>query len=421
MHKRRRLLFLLLVAFTALVVRAQDATPAPLPAPLIEPLSAPAADDDIAISFPPPVYLIRGAIDIVGTVAIDDLASYRVEFRPLELPDPAADDATQTVEDEDPAQAPWFPATLPGTTAIQEGVIGTWNTSTARDGLYEIRLVVTGTDDTQQFFRVSPLRVENDAPEFLLDDAPEDDANVDADRPDLPPTPTQLAGFVRPTLAPTPTALNTGQPTVTALADANVRRGDDTAYDRVDAVFEGEQAVVIGISSFGSGWYYIETARGRRGFIAPSTVRFSGNAASLTLIDPPPPPTPPATATPVTRANLQVTGLSLDPFPPNCGEAFNISINVANTGTGPTSASGSLRVVDRHLRTASEQGTTLGGFPIIQPGQSFVVVAALTINTFFEEGHEIVVELDHLGQIAETNEGDNRSTLTYTLQQATCG
>lgn len=377
---------------TALVVGAQD----------IEPATPPAEDADVAITFPPPVFVINGMVEIRGTADAIDLTGYVLEFRPLDL------EATP----EEAEDAPWFPATLPGNQAIRGGILGIWNTTTARDGLYELRLVVNVENGDPIIYRVSPIRVLNN---------PTEDFVGLPDVPTLAPTPTQLGEApARPTLPPSPTPLGTSDPTVTAVVDGNVRSGDDVSYPRVGALLLGESARVIGISSFGSGWFYIELPNGRRGFIAPSVVRFSGSRDSLPAVDPPPPPTPPATATPITTANLQVTGIQLIPAQPVCAQSFDILINVQNTGTGPTNSSGSLRVLDRHIASGTTNATTVGGFPVLQPGESFVVATALTVDTYFDEEHLVEIELDINNEVLETNEGDNIGSITYTLQPGNC-
>jgi hypothetical protein len=398
------MLTVLLALMSFGMVNAQD----------IEPVIAPPEDADVAISFPPPVFVINGSVEIRGTADALDMINYFVEYRPLIVTD-AASLATATPLPNE--QRPWFPATLPGNQAVRNGVLGVWNTTTARDGLYELRLVVNIEGTAPQVFRVSPIRILNN-PTNQFVSLPT--------RVPLQPTPTQIGSSgggaqVRPTLAATPTSLNTGEPTVVALTDANIRQGDDVSYPRVGSLLTGESAAVIGVSAFGSGWYYIELNNGRRGFIAPNIVRFSGDSRDLQRIQPPPPPTPPATATPITTANLQVTGLRLDPPQPECGEAFDIYINVQNTGTGRSNSSGTLNVTDRHARTGTTGGSTVGGFPALDAGASFVVVATLTINVYYDESHDVIVSLDPAGQVFETNEGDNSRSTAYTLEQGDCG
>lgn len=410
----RLLLLTLLAALGVMLSSAQESDPLPL----IDPLTPADATAAVAITFPPPVYTVRGSITIVGTADTPALENYRVEFRPLELPDETAITSTGEGATE---EALWFPATLPRNQAVRDNVLGTWNTTTARDGLYEIRLVLNEVGGSTQIFRVSPLRIENNPSEFALTMLGESASDGTGEQPALAATPTALGGFAQPTLQPTPTSLNTGAPAVTATVDANVRQGDSTAYPTVGALLAGEQASVVGISSTGSGWFYVQLSNGRRGFVAPGIVRFNGNTASLSRINPPLPPTPTPTPTPVTRANLVVSGLSLDPSQPDCGEGFDIFINVTNNGSGPTSSSGTLTILDRHVASGSQQGSTFGGFPVLNPGDNFVVSAALTINTFFEEEHDILVILDPDNQIPETNENDNTRSLRYVLDQADCG
>jgi len=393
--KRQFLLVLavLISAMMVLVASAQDITPQEVPGD----------DTDIAITFPPPVWVLSDSVEILGTADLLNMSNYIIEYHEIRF----------DRDEEDIEVEQWFPASLPGSQAVRNGVLGVWNTTTVRDGIYEIRLVINLADGEQEIFEVAPLRVEND---------PQDSVAGLPLSSTLQATPTNLpGGGQRPTLAPTPTPLGTSDPVVRALLDANIRSGDDTTYPRIDSLLEGEEAVVVGISSFGSGWYYIETVNGTRGFIAPSTVEFTGNIADLPLINPPPPPTPPATATPITTANLQITGIELQPLPPQCGESFDIYINVNNSGTGATNASGSLTVIDRNNRTGQTTASTVGGFPIINSGGNFVVVASLTVDTYFDETHTVVVTVDSAGAIPETNEGDNTSSISYVLGAADCG
>ena len=78
-------------------------------------------------------------------------------------------------------------------------------------------------------------------------------------------------------------------------------------------------------------------------------------------------------------------------------------------------------MIDRNNRTGTTTASTVGGFPVINPNGNFVVVANLTVDTFFNETHTIVVTVDNNGIIPETNEGDNTSSVSYVLDQATCG
>lgn len=382
------ILFTVLAAF-ALPGFAQQPVPTSTP-----------ANPNANVSWPPPVYVLRGTETLRGTANLPNMSNYFFEFRPLN-PDLS----------EQPDNAPWFPATLPQTAPVQSGVLGTWNTQTAPDGVYELRLTINISGGTPVFALISPLRIENNPPPFVTRVPPAGIA-TNTPAPQLPPT-----------LAPTP--VSTG-PQVTALVDANVRKGDDTRYDAIGFLLKGDSAPILGISSFGTGWYYIQLKDGRRGFIAPTIVSVSGNATGLPLISPPPPPTPAATATPlppptpITAANLVITGLGLNPNPPVCNQTFTLLVTVTNVGTGPTVSSGLASVQDIAARTGTVGTTSQGGFPVLNPGQSFTMSIPLTVAIYYNEPHQIVIQIDPSNQIPETNKNDNTAPLPYTLQKGSC-
>ena len=205
-----------------------------------------------------------------------------------------------------------------------------------------------------------------------------------------------------------------------------MRAGDDTRYDRIGFLLAGETAQAIGISSFGTGWYYIQLANGRRGYIAPSIVSFEGDVGGLPLVAPPPPPTPPATATPiatatpVTSANLAFVTIDLDPDMPICNQTITANVTIRNNGTTATASSGVIAVSDTHLGSGTVTESTIGGFPILQPGESFTGIIPITVTTFFNETHRMTFILDSQGTVPETNESDNATSVDYTLQQGSC-
>lgn len=420
-----------IVGLVAWAVGAQD---------ILTPITLP-ANESIQITFPPPVYVLRGSVDIRGTADAMDMANYFLEFRPLVVDDPTteADESDETTK-----PRPWFPATLPAVNAVQEGVLGSWNTVTAPDGLYELRLTVNINRGDPQYFRVSPLRIENNPPDFV-DTIPtiSPPAGQPPARPTLIPTPTALPGGApaQPTPRPSATGLAPTSPLAIAVTNANVRLGDSTIYPRVGALQVGESVPIIGISSLGSGWYYVQLPNGTRGFVAPSVVRTEGNLSGLTPIVPPEPPAAPPTFTPFVTpvvgatqpttaatpapgtggtVNLVISGFRLEPAQPRCSETFQIFINVTNTGTGTPATGFSVAVVDRHTASGTTAGSTTATVPPIAPGGNFVSVLNLTVNTFFDESHTITALVDSGGAVAETNEGDNTSAVSYTLATAGC-
>jgi hypothetical protein len=407
MKPLRYLIVILVLMLAGLVAFAQET---------ITPIGEP-ENPNLQISFPPPVYVVSGTVDVLGTVDVPNMANYFLEFRPLVL----TDDAEET-----DATRPWFPASLPASGTVTDGVIAPWNTTTAPDGLYELRLTVNIDREETRYFRVSPLRIDNKSAELT----PTQPGSPP--RPTLVPSPTGLPGQVNPRPSQVPTLPPNSGPVVIASQNANVRSGDSTIYPRLGVLFRNEPAPILGISSTGSGWYYIQLPNGSRGFIAPSVVRTEGNLVGLQPIVPPPPPptftpsptftpTPiPPTATPVTPANLAIVSVQLSPAAPACGSSYQVNVTVINNGTGTTPAGFAVSAADRHTASGTTAASTLGSVPALQPGQTFVSEMYLTANTFFNEGHTVAVTVDSGGQVAETNEGDNTTSVAYTLGQGSC-
>jgi len=405
MSSARWLIAGLIAVVCALGVAAQDITPIGQP-----------ANPNFAITFPPPVYVLNGTIDIRGSANVPSMGSYFIEFRPL-----VVNPGTVPLPTPDPdSEAPWFPATLPQTSVMQDGVLGRWNTMTAPDGLYEMRLTINMVTGEQQYFRVSPLRIDNTT--FA---------------PVQPPA--QVTVISRPTLAPTPTSptggVPSGAPRVTAVMNANVREGDSTAYNRVGTLLTGQTADIIGISPNVGRWYYVRLSNGQQGYIAPSVVTVQGSTSGIRFINPPPPPALPTaiptalptailptaivpTAVPA-GANLAIQTVAVDPLQPVCKGSTQVTVKVINNGTGP-SAAFNIGVVDRRSADGTTQASTQGGVPALNPGANFTSEMYLTISTYYSEAHTISITLDSGAVVAETNEGDNVTTYGYNLAQGTC-
>ncbi len=108
------------------------------------------------------------------------------------------------------------------------------------------------------------------------------------------------------------------------------------------------------------------------------------------------------------------------PSTPTCAQTFNVGFDVANLGSQPTAISGTVSLVDSRAADGSQQGSTVGGFPVLQPGQTFRVTMPLTVSTWYNEQHNITLVIDPSNQIPESNESDNVRTISYTLQKGSC-
>lgn len=385
MSKFRMVILLVLVALAVLPVQAQ---------------TTPTVNPNANITWPPPVYVVRGSFQVRGTANIAGMSNYFLEFRAL-----GADLQPAAVGGD------WFPALLPSAAPVTDGLLGTWDTRSAVDGLYELRLTVNVAGQTPVQHMVSPLRIENVPPPFAATPTP-------------PPAPTALPATVAPTATTDPSPRATIE-----TPQGNLREGDSTVFRIIVTLPQGTSARIVGISNRGTGWYRVQLDDGRLGWWAPEIVSTSGNLSGLPQVAPPPLPAPtaaplptgvPATAVPVSAANLVAGVVVSEPASPQCGQTFVIGLDVANLGTQPTTISGSINLVDVRAADGSQQGTTVGGFPVLQPNQTFRVTMPLTISTWYGEVHRITLTIDPANQIAETNEGDNTRTFEYTLEKGTC-
>jgi len=383
---RKMFLTLAILALFALWVGAQAIQPAPNAV----------IDPNANISWPPPVYVLSGEIELLGSANLTDMVGYFIEFRPLPV-----DENAEAID-------PWYPATLFYEHPVVNSVLGTWNTAAAADGLYELRLTITFDTQAPVYFVVRPLRVQNDPP-----------LGSDCSGAATTAIPSPVG---RPTLLPTPTGLST-TPMVTANLDANVRSGDATNYPRVGALLGGESARVLGRSSRGNGWYYIELPDGMRGWIAPSTVTPSGDFSNVPFMNPPATSTPVATATftpPPTQGNLTGSSPALVPSPPVCQQNFQVRVNITNNGTGNTTSAATVLIQDVRTSTGEVQKQSWGAVPVLAPGANYVVTSDFHVSTYYNEQHTIRVTIDPEGFVPELNESDNVLASTYVLQQGAC-
>ncbi|GEM_PF-292004 len=369
--------------------------------------AAPAAQSAVNpfanISYPPPIYVLSGNFEIRGSANLPNMSNYFIEFRPIN------EDITQV------STTSWAPATVPSRRAIQEDVLGVWDTTTVDDGAYELRLTVNVRGGQPVYDLVTPLRIENVTPPFVT--------------PRFPVVPTQILTTRIPTLgAPTfsitttPTFDPTPRATVTS-ARGNVRSGDNTAYPVIAQLNQGQTVLILAQSSLGTGWFQIRLPNGIIGWVSPTIISVSGNLNLVPFVPPPPlppTPTPNVTATPNISANLVAGNANVTPFPPVCGQQMVIRFDVANQGTQATFNGGTITVQDIRSADNSVQGTTSAVFPALGPGVTTTVELRLTVSTFFNENHRLIINIDPANQVLETTKGDNQRIVDYVLQPGSC-
>ncbi len=233
-----------------------------------------------------------------------------------------------------------------------------------------------------------------------------------------------------PTAAPTTVSASATPTTPTAsfAQGINVRRGPGLVFDPpIGAFAAGQTTEILALNPDGT-WYKVRYGGGE-GWVYAALTDASGDIASLPRDPGPPVPTAaPPTAVPPTQpppppassANLVAGIVELNPGQPSCGATFNIGLDVANLGSEATTTSGSVSVQDVRTADGSVQQTTVGGFPVLQAGQTFRVNMPLTVSTWYNEQHTIILIIDPDNQIPETEEGDNRREVQYTLQKGSC-
>ncbi|MBI1255929.1 MAG: hypothetical protein GC204_00520 [Chloroflexi bacterium] len=353
------------------------------------------SDPNVNIVYPLAVYSFSGSVNIVGTANPPGMTVYFLESRPLI-------DARTPVE----ASVPWQPVTLPTSTPVINGILGTWDTTLMPDGLYELRLTVFTNSTQVRYARVSPLRVLNNLPPFAITPV-----SVSLPQPSViivTATPTNAQFAQQPVQPPA-----SGSPQVTAAIDANVRVGDSVGYAPVGALLNGQSAPILGVSSTGSGWWLIQLPDGRQGWIAGSTVRLSGDISRVPLVAPPMPtatPTPTATATPVNLPDATIANVRLDVSGTlHTNQAFNFIVTVTNNSPSYLPAVTVACNVTPHNEFFS---TTLGGLPPF--GQTDVTIPAKLVTG----GGETVtancaVDVNNL--VSEANESNNYYSLSFPL------
>lgn len=377
----------------------------------IEPIDANMMNPEAHISWPPPVYVVGENVDIRGTVTLATMRNFFIEFRPLIL-------GMMMDDDEEAEDNPWFPATLPRIEAVADDILGSWNTVTLRDGLYELRLTINTGGDMPEYYRVSPIRVENSPPAFM---APQEQVAAVEEPPALAEQQVE-----EPTVAPMPEPTVDPRPRVVATVNSNVRAGDSTLYAVIGHLLEGDSALIRGISSYGTGWYYIELSNGRNGFIYPGIVNTEGDLGNLPRINPPPlPPTPipvpTAVPQPQTGADLVFHSVQIHPHPATCKEAYRIDVTVRNAGSGAATSGGLIIVRDSGLDGAGQVQHTEIAFGPLAPGQTQNVFGHLTADLHYDTNHHINLHLDGHNQVAETNDNNNyHATAPYSLKRGSC-
>lgn len=77
------------------------------------------------------------------------------------------------------------------------------------------------------------------------------------------------------------------KPIATITSDANVRSGDGKEFRVIAGLHTGDKVELLGLSSRGTGWYYVRMNNGTEGWVSPSLISVPEGICTLTYIRPP--------------------------------------------------------------------------------------------------------------------------------------
>ncbi|RLC65962.1 MAG: hypothetical protein DRI48_05815 [Chloroflexi bacterium] len=166
--------------------------------------AAPQPQAQSIITYPTNGMTISGVVEVTGIATHANMRSYQLRY--AAGPQPTAD-------------SQWVDFAIVEGTAVQNDVLGTWDTTTVPDGQYTLALAVWGVDDGPYVFFVTNLTVNNTqpvesptataepspTPEPLPTEVPVTPTPVVIEQPPTPtarPSPTSQSGAIEETAAP---------------------------------------------------------------------------------------------------------------------------------------------------------------------------------------------------------------------------
>jgi hypothetical protein len=225
------------------------------------------------------------------------------------------------------------------------------------------------------------------------------------------------AGSAVPQASATATLTETMTPTqcvpsVTATANANVRRGPDIAFEVVGNLLIGSTATVAGRNDANT-WWYINFPGGDGGYawIAGSVVSTSCLPQVVQVVAGPPTPIlPTATKTlppPVAGVpDLVASGMQYWPSPARNNQPISIQVKVTNSGNAPA---GSFTVVWLSNQDIPGCDWSVQGLGV---GASKNLECEFTYNGNDTASYWTTLVVDTGGAVAESNEGNNSRDMT---------
>ncbi|MCP4539076.1 MAG: hypothetical protein GY832_18225 [Chloroflexi bacterium] len=174
-------------------------------------LAAPQYQARSVISYPSDGMTVSGVVDVTGVATHPNLNSYQLRF--AAGPQPSGD-------------SQWIDFAIVEGTQVENGVLGTWDTTILPDGQYTLALAVWGANDAASpyvFFATS-LTVNNSVPV--------------AEPTEEPPTPEPLATAV---IGPTATPVAVEQPPTPTVPASPTAEGETEVVEEVATPSAGDE------------------------------------------------------------------------------------------------------------------------------------------------------------------------------------
>jgi len=124
---RRLTLLLLILGLLSVVVTAQD--------------------EQLRLDWDPAQNSVTGTIELTGTANIPNQQIFFVE--------------AATYDPANPVAAQWTPIVLPQFVPVTDSVLGSWDTTSFPDGIYQIRLHAVNQNSDSMFYALAPIAVNN--------------------------------------------------------------------------------------------------------------------------------------------------------------------------------------------------------------------------------------------------------------------
>ncbi len=105
------------------------------------------AQEDIRLDWDPALNTVTGAVALTGTA---NIANQQIFFVEAATYDPA-----------NPVTDQWTPVILPQFVPVTDGALGSWDTTTFPDGLYQIRVHAVNQNNDSVFYALAPIAVNN--------------------------------------------------------------------------------------------------------------------------------------------------------------------------------------------------------------------------------------------------------------------